>query len=88
VNDAARAAPHLPLVCYLAVAGLLVVFVALTTSFDVLLMGAALRAAATRSAGRACAARLFAATLVRALFGALIAAAAFLVRVHFDSFVK
>lgn len=78
-------APHLPLDVYLAVAGLLVavILVALTASFDMLLMRAALRAAA-RSAGRACVARLLAAALV----GALFAAAAFLIRVHFDSFTK
>jgi hypothetical protein len=91
-GDAARAAPHVPLIAYLAVAGLLVavIFVALTTSIDVLLMGAALGAgliAAARPAGRACVARLFVA-LVRALFRAVIAVAAFLIRVHFDSFEK
>jgi hypothetical protein len=60
-----------------------VVFVALTASFYVLLMGAAL-AAAARSAGRTLVARLLAAALI----GALFTTATFLVRVHFDSFMK
>jgi hypothetical protein len=79
----AARAPHLPLLVYLAVAGLFVavIFVALTAGFNVLLVSAALGAAATAAARGAGVARLLAAALIATLLVA--ATTAFLVRGHF-----